>query len=849
MPFTISFGTPLALLLLPLVPLALWAARGKLRAFSPRQRAWAFAFRGFLFTSLILAAADPRLGRPDDRLSLVVAVDGSASIQAPQRALEQDLLRRITALARPDDRLSVVDFGRWAAPVGGGDSPPADATNLADALDLGESLLPAEGKRRVVLLTDGQQNLGRAQDVAGRLAAAGIEVSFFAPEPATVLPDTAVHGLDAPRYQRQGETLQADALVESADAATATVRLFVDDRRVLEQQVELKPGTQRVPLTARVEDLGFHRLRVEVVGADDAVSANNAAEAFTIVKPTGRVLLLENREGDAAELNEALRATGLQSEVRPAGAVPPSAAPLQVYDSLVLVNVPSTAFTLDQQTTLQSYVQDYGRGLLVAGGNTSFSLGAYGNSVLGEMLPVDPTPPARRERGNVALFLVMDKSGSMDIYRQDVSKIAMAREAAMLAVDALGPDDQVGVIAFDSRYEWIVPPTRLSGPADAAGVKARIAGLKADGGTTIYPALEAAYQAAIQSQAKLKHIVLLTDGQSSDADYAGLIGRMKPYNITLTTIGIGSDADTKLLTALAQIGDGRYYFTERAPEIPKIVTRETTIVSRNPIVEGVIRPLLTEPSPLLADLQGKELPSLAGYVATGARPQAHTVLTSDRGDPLLAYWQYGLGRVVAWTSGGRSDWAGNWLADPAAQRVFAQAVRWSMPQPTDSGFQLDASVDDTRLTLQVQAYDPDGRFADRRDVRATVVTPQGQGLEVPLRQVGPGSYQVVAEAPPPGAYAVEARDLAGGAAAHDEIGGFVVPSDAELRTLGPNRPLLEQLAQATGGRELSSPEDAFARDSTWRATRRTPLWPWLVVAALVILPLDVASRRLSLFRR
>lgn len=849
MPFTISFGSPLALLLLVLVPLALWAARTKLRAFSARQRAWAFGLRAVLFSSLILAAADPRLGRPDDRLSLVIAVDGSASIQAPQRGLEQDLLGRIIALARPDDRLSVVDFGRWAAPVGGGETPPADATNLADALDLSESLLPSEGRRRVVLLTDGQQNLGRAQDAAARLAAAGIEVSFFRPEPALALADAAVRGLEAPRYQRQGETLQADALVESTQATPATVRLFVDDRRVVEQTVELKPGSQRVPLTARIEEPGYHRLRVEVAAPDDAVAPNNAAEAFTVVKPTGRVLLLENRAGEAAELNEALQATGLQSEVRPASAVPPSAAPLQVYDSIVLVNVPSTAFSLDQQTTLQSYVQDYGRGLLVTGGNTSFSLGAYGTSVLGDLLPVDPTPPARRERGNVALFLVMDKSGSMDIYRQDVSKIAMSREAASLAVEALGPDDEVGVITFDTRYEWIVPPTRLRGPADIAAVKARIAGLRADGGTTIYPALEAAYQAAIQSQAKLKHIVLLTDGQSSDADYASLIARMKPYNITLTTIGIGSDTDTKLLTALAQLGDGRYYFTERALEIPKIVTRETTIVSRNPTVEGVIRPLLTEPSPLLADLQGKELPPLAGYVATGARPQAHTVLTSDRGDPLLAAWQYGLGRVVAWTSGARSDWAGDWLADPAARRVFAQAVRWSMPQPTDPSFQLEAAVDDTRLTLRVQAYEPDGRFADRRDVRATVVTPEGRGLEVPLRQVGPGSYEVTAEAPAPGAYAVEARDLNAGAATRTELGGFVVAADAELRTLGPNRPLLEQLAQATGGRELSSPEDAFVRDTAWRATGWAPLWPWLVALALFVLPLDVASRRLSLSRR
>src|SRR5919197_1388600 len=186
------------------------------------------------------------------------------------------------------------------------------------------------------------------------------------------------------------------------------------------------------------------------------------------------------------------------------------------------------------------------------------------------------------------------------------------------------------------------------------------------------------------------------------------------------------------MTRLALMGDGRFYFTERAPEIPKIVTRETTIVSRDAIVEGQIHPLLTEPSPLLADLTGQELPTLNGYVATGARPRAHTILTSDRGDPLLASWQYGLGRVVAWTSDARSEWAGGWLGSPTARRMWGQAVRWTMPQPTDAGFQLGASVQGDQVTLRVQAFEPDGRFADRREVRATVTTPSGQALQVPL---------------------------------------------------------------------------------------------------------------------
>jgi hypothetical protein len=403
-------------------------------------------------------------------------------------------------------------------------------------------------------------------------------------------------------------------------------------------------------------------------------------------------------------------------------------------------------------------------------------------------------------------------------------------------------------MVFDTRFQWIVPLTRLQGAADVAAVKARIAAVRADGGTNIFPAMEAAYQEAAAAQAKLKHIVLLTDGQSPDGNYAGLIAQMKPNNITLTTIGVGSDADTALLSRLALQGDGRYYFTERAQEVPRIMTRETTIVSRNALVEGLIRPQVAEPSPLLADLSGQEPPALNGYVATTPRARAHTILTSDRGDPLLAHWQYGLGRAVAWTSDARSEWAAEWFNSPPARRVWGQVVRWSMPPPTDTAFQLSSALEEDRVTLRVEALEPDGRFANGRDIQATVTTPTEQAYRLPLRQVGPGVYEVVLQAPGQGAYAVVAEELRNGRVIRSETGAFVVTPVVELRTVGPNRQLLEQLAQTTGVRELTQPREVFARNPSWQTARWTPLWPWLLAFAMVLLPLDIAARRLSIFR-
>jgi hypothetical protein len=323
---------------------------------------------------------------------------------------------------------------------------------------------------------------------------------------------------------------------------------------------------------------------------------------------------------------------------------------------------------------------------------------------------------------------------------------------------------------------------------------------------------------------------------------------MKPQTITLTTIGVGSDADTNLLTRLARIGDGRYYFTERPQEVPKIVTRETTIVSRNSLVEGQIQPQLTEPSPLLTGLSGADLPVLGGYIATTARPRAQTVLTSDRGDPILAHWQYGLGRVVAWTSDGRSGWAAGWFAGAETRKMWGQAVRWTMPTPIDPAFQVTSSVDGRQVTLHVTATERDGRFSQGLQVRANVGQLNQQAQQIPLRQVGPGAYEVTFQAPAAGSFAAEAFDVRNGSAVRSELAGFVVVDQRELRTFLPNRTLLEQIAQASGGSEIVEPRDAFKRDARAHGIRWLALWPWLLAAALLMLPVDVAARRLSLFR-
>ncbi len=864
-PVQLSLERPYWLVLLAFVPVVLALGWPRLRTIGRWRRRVALPARALVFGLLIIALARPVTLTADDSLAVAFVMDESESMAGPTREAAAAWLERALDSAQPDDRVTVVRFGRRAALDGpesngqlgttpSGVSVDGTATNLDGALRLAGDLLPATGARRVVVLSDGWENVGSAHEAVRDLSD-GTQLSFVAPGEGSdgAVPEVAVRVLEAPRFVRDGATFEAAATVDSTVDVDAKLRLWLDDRLAAEQPVRLTAGSNRIALAQRARSLGTRRLRVDVTAAGDARADNNAAESTTVVKPAGRVLLLQGHEGEAGPLAESLREGGLDVDVQAPSTVPPRTESLEGYDSIGLVNVAATQLTLDQQRTIQQYVESLGRGLFVAGGNTSYALGGYANTVLDEVLPLSPAPPPRREQGTVALFLVVDKSGSMDLYRSDVSKMALAREGASLAVESLRPEDTLGVLAFETRHSWVVPPSKITSPDDLRNAQAQIAGIRADGGTAIFPALEEAYKAAAQSDAKLKHILLLTDGQSFNADYAGLINRMRPFGITLSTVAIGSDSDTKLLIDLAQIGTGRYYFTERAQDIPKITTKETTIVTRSALVEGRILPRLVEPSPVMLGMTGGELPPLGGYVATSPRPRASMVLASDRGDPLLAHWQYGLGRVVAWASDVNGGWTPEWQSWPEASRFWQQAVRWTMPEPVQSAFQVGATVVGDQVTLRAQSVRPDGRFADLLDTRATVVAPDGQGREVRLPQTGPGTYELTTTVANPGTYEVRFTQGPGGRpdapTVREETLGFTVLGSAEQRSIGTNRALLNRLAGRTGGRELAEPADSFARDVAPTGERRSPLWPSFAAAAVLLFPLDVAIRRLRFARR
>jgi Mg-chelatase subunit ChlD len=729
-----------------------------------------------------------------------------------------------------------------------GSKPSTTYSNLADALRLGLGILPADTARRMVLLSDGKENVGSAEWAARLAAAHGVAVDVV-PLTSVSGPEVWVDGLSAPSPVREGERVSLQVSVSSSFDTTSTLTLVMDGVPLSSGVVSLVRGTnsfvQQLPPATR----GFHTYSVLVQppSSADTRRENNRYSAFSLVLGKPRLLIVEGHEGEAAAFKNAL-APSMEADVVEAEAMPGDVRTLAGYDGVVLVNVPASSLSKTAMDSLQLAVRDLGKGLIVIGGDESYAAGGYFRTPLEAMLPVDLHLPSKLDIPSVGMVMVIDRSGSMEeshnIGGVGVKKIELAKEAAAQAVAQLSDRDYAGVITFDSAADWVLP---LQALGDPAMFKSKIGGITSGGGTNIYAGLAPAVDALIASKAKSKHIVLLTDGVSEPGDYDDLLKKMADNDITLSTVAVGADADQALMKSLAAGGKGEYYYTEDGNALPQIFAHESHIAARSYLIEHTFTPERSSPSPILEGMGG--LPALQGYVGTSPKGGGQIVLVSDAGDPVLAQWQYGLGRVVAWTSDAKGQWAKEWVGWQDFPKFWAQAVRWSTGTEAGGSLQPRVEMQGGTAHVTVDATAPDGSYLNNLAASASVVGPDNLTSTVTLRQTTAGRYEGSFPATEEGAYLL--RVQAGGpqTANLSQTLGLVVPYSPEYRGSVTDDGLLGRIASLTGGRTLTLENSAAAFEHNLDAVKSTSdLWPLLVLLAVLLLPFDIGARRLSVGR-
>jgi hypothetical protein len=455
---------------------------------------------------------------------------------------------------------------------------------------------------------------------------------------------------------------------------------------------------------------------------------------------------------------------------------------------------------------------------------------------------VDMQIKDEKRRPSLSIVFIIDHSGSMGETSGGVAKLELAKEAAVRSIELLFPNDRVGVIAFDDTASWVVPMTDLQNPDNIVNA---IGGIQIGGGTDIYAGLLAMSKALPNDPAKVKHVILLTDGGADITGIPELVKKLYQENgITLSTVGVGNDA-APFLKDLAAIGNGRYHFTNNAGNIASIFTEETTLASRAYIVEESFFPTLVNSSPILAGIT--KAPRLHGYVASSAKDLAQVILESDKGDPILAVWQYGLGRSVAFTSDATGRWARDWARSEIFPTFWVQAVRYTINDSLNSALQMTVEPKGEKAKIILDARSRTGDFLNAYQIEANIVAPNGEAQGITFTQVAPGRYESEFTPKEQGIYLIHfsgTTDTGGESASFAETTGWALSYSPEYQRIDPNPDLLLRLSALTKGQVATPlPADIFTHDL--KATRASqPIAPWLLLIAALLLPFDIAVRRL-----
>ena len=809
-------------LLIALAPVA-WAVR----EWSATHRRGALLLKTAAFLAIILALAQPRLTFFDTKVAVAILADTSRSVT------EQDL-ERASSIASQIERArgrhwtKVIPFARatrkpmpqeraqtWNLRYTPGDA--GNGTDVEAAIREAIGTLPGGMVRRVVLVSDGNENLGSAARAAWQAQQLGIPIDTFALAGSSK-PDLRVESISLPSLVFSGERFPIDLTVTAPRRAQARVEVTAEGKTLGASDVALEPGVNHLRVRASVTAAGAVDLAGKITG--NGLGQARFNEAVTIRQPRA-LLLSQDPAGTETHLQKTLESS--QFEVQLMSQVPEK---FEDYQLVVFNNWDMEAVSQTRKEALEKFVQEGGGLLWIAGERNVYVENKRADDPLDRALPAKLAPPRTPE--GTCVVLIIDKSSSMEGKKMD-----LARLAAIGVIENLRPIDQVGVLIFDNSFQWAVPVRRAE---DRSLIKRLISGITPDGGTQIAPALTEAYRKILYQNAVYKHIVLLTDGISEEGDSLSLSREATNNRITISTVGLGQDVNRAYLEKIATFAKGKAYFLNDPSGLEQILLKDVMEHTGSTAVEKPVQAVVAKPAEVLDGVGIDSAPPLRGYVRYIAKPTADTILNAADRDPLLVRWQYGLGRAVVFTSDAKSRWAASWLAWSGFDRFWANVARDLLPhaQTSEAEAEYDSSSDelviDYRLGRKVE--EPAG-IPD-----IYVIGPNGFRRPVKVSKVAAGSYRgVVPIGRNQGLFRV--RPLVE-SRAFPEIGFY--RQEDELLDYSSNEVLLRQIAKSTGGRFQPAVKDVFNAGGR-SVPSSMELWPGLLALAILLNLIELFMRK------
>ncbi len=894
---SVTVVRPWWLVLLPLIlpPLVLMSARS-LSGLGSFRRAMAILLRGTVLTLIVLALAELQIVRRSDRLTTMYVLDASQSVPRELRKSALDYVFESSKKRRKDDMAGVIVFGKNPSV----ETPPAPSelnllgiestidgeyTDIGSAIKLALATFPEDTARRIVVVSDGNENRGNALEQALAAKSLGVQVDVV-PMEYHYDREVLVEKVSIPPDVKEGETVNINVVIRASEPTRGTLQIFqkADNYRApapgneTPQPVELQRGLNVLTLKQLITKPNFYTFTAEFnpeEGSGDQRAINNVASGFTHARGTAQVLLIEGTRDEHVELVKALTekkinvTTLTAPRVDGSGSVdgdpmPTDLAQLQPYDTVILGNVPKDAFTESQHQLFASHVHDMGGGLIMLGGRESFGAGGWMNTPVEKALPVDMQIKALKVQGLGAMVMIMHASEIAEgNYWQKV--------VAKSALGALSTYDYAGVLYWAGQESWLFT-LKPVGTSRSSMLRA-IDRMTPSDMPDFEPSIQMARKGLLGiKDAMSRHIVVISDGDPAPPS-AAVIAALVRDKITVTcvlTAAHGSDANSAFnMKNLATRTKGRFYNVTNPRALPRIYQKEARTISR-PLIFEQGTPWAPKVNFLSEPITGltTDVPPITGLVLASVKENELvevpivSPLPAGQVNPVLAHWTYGLGRSVAFTSDAGRRWAKTWPDWESYAAFWSQIVRWSM-RPVDPGnLTLTVRRDQGRIKVVVDALDKENQFLNFLQIRGNVVNPDLKGAAVELVQTAPGKYEATFDAADSsGNYFVNLGYRGAGGVQGVISSGVSVPYSDEYRELRSNPASLETIASVTSGtsnffkmlpdgrpdlKRTVDGIDHFRRDPTLVNPQAfSDLWPNLLWLAAVLFLFDVAVRRIA----
>ncbi|HET9621285.1 MAG TPA: VWA domain-containing protein [Kofleriaceae bacterium] len=847
---------PGALYLVAIVPVFYLLRVLSLTDLSLAQQLTQATLRSLVIAGIAVALARPSWITEQSKVATVVLVDVSDSVSDKQLAASKAYVDSIEAAAG-DGNLQMITFAEKPSVVrkaegkklSDGIARHAGAgagTDTQAAMQLAYGLYPDGFLPRMVIVSDGNQTQGDVAVEAYRAKELGVHVSWrtFDQDKTS---EIRVVGVTVPDDIKVGQPYEVTAEVWSTEAQRATLALQQDEfPNGLEptKQVELREGKNLIKFKSDAKHAGATTYKLSLARYEhDSETQNNVAVMTAPVKGRPNVLYVEGgilREpGQAGHLQRALEHENIDVTVRGPSGIPSTAKELEKFDLVVVSDVPAHLMGAGQMQALDGYVAQMGGGLIMAGGEDSFGSGGYERTKIEQIMPVRFDSEKIKEQPDIAVALVMDRSGSMQ-----GPKLEAAKESARATAEVLSANDYITVIAFDSEASILVRPTRAS---NKMRISNDIARLQSGGGTNIFPGLKEAFELLQGINAKVKHVILMTDGEAPSDGIAELVQDMRASRITVSCVGV-QGADRGLLSMISDAGDGRLYMVEDIGSLPKIFMKETQEAQKSQLVEDTVHVRIAKKVEAIEGTGVENAPPLRGYVTTKPKPTAETILISDLGEPILARWRYGAGTAVAWTSDVKNRWSTEWIRWNGYPKFWAQVVRSSMRRKVYDSYELNAKVADGRAHVVVDAIDAGDKFVNELDTQLEVVDPATNKTieKLAMPQTAAGRYTADFRIQNYGSYLLKAVHKRDGKTVAESLGSVALSYPLEYLRTTPDPEPLRHAAQVSGGHDQAKPAEVWDPGHE-KVNYTQDLWPYVLLGVLGLFLLDLYAKRVRLF--